>query len=1643
MFRPYRSQVAHVYNDNVTDFGIGFSAGAEFGAGNLAHVGVNFLMSPSTSSTGKWINKNNVLPLFTEKNTDKNNIEYEPYAFKLVGETNVDLDDDFNNNMRGSKALRIKLSKSRYNNQTTSQFDVKNGVNSANYTQEPISKIKRNQRYLRNQLIQKISDKDAITDPFITRSTYAKQHHTAGMKVLQTDGSTYVYGQAVYNKSKVEATFDVSGKSGGADYETGTLSGITDRSGNNSNNSDKYYNKITTPAYAHSYLLTSVLSSDYEDVNGDGPSENDLGSYTKFVYGNKSDNYKWRVPYESDKVTFNEGLKSHTDDEKGNYLYGEKELTYLKRIVTKTHVAIFSLSERDDARGAKEELGNSPNSAGFLYKIDKISLYSLVEAKAANLLDDNINNDGECIPIKEAHFVYNYKLCKGTPNNFATENGKLTLEKLYFTYRNSKMGEYTPYVFTYWPKNNPNNPSVDENNQAFNANYHLKGFDVWGNYKPVDSTVSSNINSPLTNSEFPFVEQDKDTADKYTAMWVLKTIKLPSGGVMKITTESDDYKYIQNKKAMQMFKVIGCGSTKEPNDSELINTELYQGNNHIKYIYVDLGENSNEVASINENNFKVKYLSENENNPLYFKFLLNMTSNNSQFDYVSGYININGNVGIVTKANRKYVAIPLKSLKREGGISSNMDVNPITKAGWGFGRMYLNKVVYSLGGNSSNTNFVSIVQDLVGSISTISELWKGPNKALQDKGCAKIFKPGKSWIRLENPNGRKLGGGLRVKSIELSDNWDVMTSNIHNDLYKQKYGQVYDYTLEDGTSSGVATFEPNASPENPFVLPLYPNKKEYADRIAAPKEQNYVETPFGESFFPSPKVTYSRVTVSNLERVNQNNNNVVLKRHATGKVITSNYTSKDFPTKVEYTDIDMAFNPHNPISGLLNILSVDHLVASQGYSIETNDMDGKMKKQEIFAEDSSSPISSVEYKYSVDANDPTKLNNNLTTINKKGLIETNQLGVEYDIINDFNESNSQSYTMGFDGNLAVMLYGIFPSFVPTVLPKISYHENILRTAVTTKVVHKTGILKEKIAYDLGSRVSTENLAWDSNSGQVILTKTNNEFDDAYYSLNYPAYWAYESMGLASNNIGIQGKLYRIKGCTIDPTPYFKVKDPSNNNDLSNLKNYFQFGDELIIQNLTIPNELPYKVWVTGFSSTNDGLLLMDKLGNYIDNCGENQNSYNFNIVRSGYRNTQSASMASITTMINPIDVDRNGIIDVGSYIPDFDYDNTSTVNPRIINASAIEYNDFWKPQDEGMAEVYNASNSSSIYPTMAGQNQETSGEISHPYKTGYNPYLWNVKGEWRAEKSYAYLTSRESNTASTRNKGFFTKFSPFYKRSTNWGKNASNWTFASSITKYSPYGAELENKDALNRYSAAQYGYNYNLPMAVASNSRYNEMGFEGFEDTSQATGKKHFQFTNLNNSLLNLSSNFSHTGRKSVKVASGNNVKMIKKLGATTNIAQMRECSFSCSQLVALPAIVDGQYFPPANTNLGVELEAGSIYYQEFIISSQCGLSINGTSKYYTNAAGNVTSIPMYIYYPDSSNPTQIKIRVYGAETLSMVNNDPNNPNYVQQSTSFDIEIFIGGYPLILNYVLPHNTVYSDGNMHGGGFQPGYFNCN
>lgn len=1427
-FRPFRNDFGYVSDNIAENVSNGGSLGLEAGPGQLFHGGVDISINHNSTVTRGWKKNNPAAQILTPKGSDPDPL-YEPYAYKEMGELSVDDEPGLFESIGSSAAVRIGLENAGgFEVKTRSKFEKNDGgvidIPTKNY---------RSKRLKRNQTLTLLKFSELAykglnsnDDPLYK----APDHHIGEVSVLRNDGVRYVYGIPAYNTYQEETSFSVGMymDPNSADYvnknvhEQGydNVNGLFyyktgDNSKSNKRGRDNYYSSTRMPAYAHSYLLTAVLSPDYVDVDKTrGPSEGDIGNFTMFKYKKLSKPYKWRTPYDEYGMSanFNEGLKSDPFDDQANYVYGEKEMWYLDKIETKNTVAVFVTEDRKDGFGAKNRDGGIGDVPMKLLR--KIVLYNRADYEA---------NQNNAIPIKEVHFEYDYSLCPDVPNNSGdvemvngvnlnANKGKLTLKRIYFTYGKSFKSKFSPYEFNY--------TNIYDAN--FNPAYGLKNYDRWATYKPNQGDLLHPDNN-TTNSEFPYTTQKKAEVDKYATAWTLSKIMLPSGGSINIEAESDDYAYVQNKRAMQMFKINSIGSDNNFNNpSDFLNPannklmeNFYSEDHNDNNQYLTIKLDDPILSSVSDKKAKFNDLYLKGIKDLYFKFMVNIKNDlDVRYENVNGYAEID-DYGTLSyndpNGNHNYAWIKLKEVHQGDNQLTSM-VNPISKSAWHFGRKHMSKVLY---GNSvpeeySVEAFMNKVTD-ASFVKTISQTIQGANGFLKNSDFGKVAKLTHSFIRLDCPSRKKLGGSLRVKRIAISDEWSNMVNASGN--VNTTYGQEYSYTTTDNTtgetiSSGVAAWEPSiGGDENPFKLPIWYGDKQ--EQLLMPDDESYLEGPVGESFFPSPSVGYSKVTVKNFGQSN-------VKRHGTGFVVNEYYTAKDFPTIVESTTIDAKPKKTKPWFKLLKIYNRDYMTVSQGYSIELNDMHGKQKAMWVYSEDATKPISGVEYKYqSKETSDKEarRLTNWTTVVKPDGSNSQREIGVEYDFVADFREQRSQTISGGLNTNVTSFLAAFIPAVVPVVLPTSSTEITRFRSAVATKVIYRYGILSETIAHDLGSSVSTQNLAYDSETGLVLLTKTKNNFEDEIYSFNYPAHWYYGRMGQAYKNLGMY-----LNNVTVSSGNYF----------INYADRYFVPGDELIYDNLDL-------AWVKEVYP--DHVVLMNEMGKEFI---PSQQGKSMRLVRSGNRNIIGVSMGSITSLENPLPKLQTNMF------------------TAVLNTSSQVFKEDWKTY----CDCYLSSDSR--------------------VKNSKNPYATGAKGIWRAYKSFAYLTDREhtwkNNNTNIRKDGQYVSFNPFWKWMDGaFAKDETNWTWTSEVTEMSPYGAELENQDALKRYSAATYGYNNTIPTSVAANARYRETGFDAMEDYGFNTCVgAHFGFRA---NAANVSEQKSHTGKRSMRISVGSPISFTRTL--------------------------------------------------------------------------------------------------------------------------------------------------------------------
>jgi len=1281
-----RGDVGLYFDNEFKNTSSGGSVGFELGGGNILRAGTDIHTNTGNTTTGQWTDNHNIFKnLDFQAKSSNPNPNYEPAYFKAIGDKSISkIDEELWEDISKKSAILVKLDnelnvspESEYSNGQLIGTEIKRDSRekrneSISYLNSEEASVVGLEKMIRNYRMSVDMDPMLEYDTIVRTDDYRKAHHISEISALRPDGLRYVYGIPAYNITQEDASFNVGIKP--VDCNTGTVTyDPIDASTENSQGIDHFYNKTTTPAYAHSYLLTSILSDDYSDLSKDGPTPDDLGSYTKINYHQAASDYKWRLPYQDANHT--EGLLSINADDKGSYMYGEKEYWILHSIESKTQIAFFHYNAegRRDAHGVINEEGARDNNQD-MQQLERIVLYSR---------PDFIQNGTHAIPLKMVHFEFDYSLCENVPTNdginsdlgssvVENQGGKLTLKKLWFSYGKSLKGKFSPYKFSY---------------SDTNPDYNVKSYNRWSTYSPIDViNQDDNLNgcdaiSELSIIDFPYIPQysvddpeAKARMDQYASAWNLDSLYLPSGAGIKVYYEADDYAYVQDKEAMQMIEIVGTSVSSRRNTDvngnflsfdiidpinnanalpSLNKFTLYgdqQGKRPFNYIYFKLSDPIAGNISLNDAKkiVKKRYLKDiTYNGNLYFKVLAEIKESEGKWEYVSGYYDLNATnpYGAVKSGNGDYthgyiqlITTCTKDREANGNNCSGLGVNeanPIAKAIWQFIRLNMPKEIhgdtYDIGEEANEDAILSILQGMAQMFeSVLAFVHGGYNNELRNRDFGKHIYKGKSWIRLYNPQQAKLGGTHRVKKITINDNWNNMSrSSADNSVYGQEFIYKTENNNRETISSGVAAYEPLIGGDE---IPLrLPDKYDKENRLA-PDDEHYLLQPYGESFYPGPTIIYSKVRTQNLSHDS-------VTKHAAGYTVNEFYTANDFPIKTRKTRVQQRRKKGKPILKLLKVKSKDNLTLSQGYVIELNDMHGKPKSTKVY-DQWENIVSGVEYEYQTESSSNglgslPKLDNTVKVINKDGSVEDAYLGMDYEMVADHRESKSKHSGGGVDLNNDNFLIGFLP--IATILPYMmwSVDEVMYRSITLTKVIRRSGVLKKTTAFDLGSTVATNNLYYDAETGNPLVTQTFNEFNDPIYNFNYPAHWAYEGMEQAYQNIGMDIS--------------FSSGTSVGTYNITNLEvfNKTTPGDELLIDG-------NHKAWLLTKEEGTQFVYLIDKEGNPIVGTIESAK-----VIRSGHRNMASASIGSVTSLQNPV---NNLDLEIDS-------------QDNIINASAIEYND--------------------------------------------------------------------------------------------------------------------------------------------------------------------------------------------------------------------------------------------------------------------------------------------------------------------------------------------------------------------------------
>ena len=1012
-------------------------------------------------------------------------------------------------------------------------------------------------------------------------------------------------------------------------------------------------------------------------------------------------------------------------------------------------IAYFYTSARLDANSL--DRNGKRISGATKQKLDSIKIFSKAEIGSLLKIHQNLTRaqlNALATPSKVIKFSYDYSLCPNTPNNSGTalgtlnvKKGKLTLKQIDFI-GGTNSTRYS-YKFDYGDINSP----ID------NPDYNAKNVDRWGNHKPLSNNDIFAPSQNVNNDAFPYVIQDKDlndptkrqnnANDKNARAWTLKTIILPSGGTVSVDYESHDYSFVQHKRTARMFKLVGIGATKE---DALLKTSLYEEEKSNDYLFFETNLPSGPVYDYNY--IKTAFFEDlndyGSDKYLFYKFRIKLDGGQNKYESLPGYVEIdkengktlfgahkaasNGKlvvwvkvkpVNFTVKTNAPTGVMPgpnaLKIIAKF--LNKDIQLNPIARNSWQFIMERIPELAwdgYSLG---KNPDPFDIITSLAGNISKIFTGERQFEVQAIDRGLAKnVLLDGNSYVRAYIPEKTKFGGnGSRVKKITISDNWDQLVNESNPNLKPERgeYTYEYDYTMLDESSrkisSGVATYEPLiGGEENPWRQPVF-----YDGQMGpgGPTSVESIEKPFGETLFPSPHVGYSSV------KIYSNREKAVALNTGNGYKQYEYFTAKDFPVSSEHTEINDKTLKRDKPSFSFDILGFgsnhDHTSVSQGYSVVLNDMHGKAKSEKYFKHGIDDvPLNSTVYHY--------KNETKLPMIDDKGQIADKEVGLQTEMYvdNRHQVSKTSSKNISPGGGLEPLIAPPIPVIWATVMGGYTTMETSVKMLSTCKVISKSYPMYKTDVYNEGAKVTTEYLLWDQRTGNVVLSKVNNEYKDKiYYKLNLPAYWNYKNLGHIYPTADLKLKMKLVNGTADGALSIDNTTGKVFNGLLANEKDgYFSDGDEVYIEidnNGTLtPVGTGKHHYIKGIKESASGNFMsffVDLMGKALVPNSTGANNYRVTLLRSANKNQIGAAGVSLTTMTDARDVTTL---------------KTNVLN--VLEGSAVEYTDRWKwiPKNSELLDA--------------------SGNAITSYVK--NPVLHGVKGDWKPLRSYAIVGNRAGFT---------------------------------------------------------------------------------------------------------------------------------------------------------------------------------------------------------------------------------------------------------------------------------------------------------
>lgn len=1349
-----------------------------------------------------------------------------------------------------------------------------------------------------------------------------KTEQIAEIATVNEDGNTYVYGLPVYSEKERNISYSMEG----ASSVNSMFLAYKPKTGSNR----MMVGTESPSGYATSHLLTQITTPDYIDRTLDGPSDDDFGGFTKFVYRKTASNYHWRMPFKG--YMYNNGDISNPEDDMGSFNSGDKEIYYLDTIYTKSHIAVFYRSNRIDGRDAVEDRKAGDGSgntigANYLEKLDSICLYT------------NAGRSKIGKKVKKTCFKYGYTLCNNVYNSSVTNSGKLTLESVWFEYDNIVQAKVSPYrfyyayadpanyPFPYYDASNPNRfndySTLVANPALQNPDYNPLSIDAWGNYQENGSARLSQLKHHLDQSP---------SSNFDPAAWQLKRIMLPSGGEIHVHYEQDDYQYVQDKRAMALVSLASANSTGE--------FEINAGD----LGYTSVADKQALAALIN---------SELSGEKIYFKFLYSLVGNstpsvaNCNSEYITGYVLLDnngaqydaasGNVKLTIGGSGSYkfpvdVCKDLVKKEKGGKINQTGNCDPAQ-------------------GISDEGSASDVVRQLLNKMGTVFT----PNNL-----CVQL-NPALSYFKIPLLKAKK-GGGLRVKHLLMYDPDGV------DDGLGALYGTEYIYKNENGESSGVATNEPSSIREENPLINFLPKRSDQSllNKAISGIDREQFEGPLGESLLPSASVGYSRIVAKNIHNGKTN----------TGFMVSEFYTAKEFPYDMQYSNsngfsgmgvANSVINDQTFDKQWLNIpavfvnISINNIWASQGYRFVQNNMHGQPKSVSTYAGNYTAGSLALLNKSSYTDYDYFKPGEKINVMRDDGTVDAQEIGKEMEVVMETRglEDITEDISTEFDASMGITPPVIYiPYFSGS--GSLSYSERKMYTYVTSKVINFPAIQKSTTSMEDGITHKTENLVFSRYTGKPIQTASYDGYHGKileqsashigkYTQYNVPGYTQYRELGQKAIAQGQKilstptGLLMNFSGS--GPSVYyvdFSLGSTGTAADLCAALGALSIGDLLRVNHgsntsyfhvdaisgtrVTLVASGHYNAGTPSSASTSVNLIEIIRSGrtNQLNTNVGSYVVYGKSSVTGGAVVSmipKRAFAANLTTAITnfpsqAIGSNVNVSIPTGlGFLNAAGNCITSGLMVRINKLSATEFvisisgsgyecatpiskyltNSSFIINESGVLKYISSDMPCVSYDVpclkfcdgfIEGRNVVSAGAatMDHiwPYNTavfdldnlnnGKNDYETGAKGKWRVKSSYIYkdwiiggaIENGSIHERTYKDAGVFVmdKF--------NWLDPAKNdstkWVRTSTVTKYSPFGNAIEEKDAIHLYSTAKYGYNQKIPYLIAQNAMYETVFFESFENGYYVpTTLSNYLEEKVSYSPSAISSSYAHAGSKSL----------------------------------------------------------------------------------------------------------------------------------------------------------------------------------